>query len=172
MSHLACAEQPDHPLNARQMAAFREIRALFPGIAGSLANSSGIFLDPDAHHDLVRPGVALYGANPTPGHLNPMQPVVTLRGRIVQVRTVAVGETVGYGATWTAQRPTRIAVVSIGYADGLLRAASGRDDKAGAHAVVAGRRCPLVGAVSMDLLAIDVTRRAGEWDRAAAISPR
>jgi alanine racemase len=157
MSHLACAERPDHPLNARQIAAFREIRALFPDVAGSLANSSGIFLSPDAHHDLVRPGVALYGANPTPGHINPMRPVVTLRGRIVQVRHVRAGETVGYGATWTAQRPAQIAVIAVGYADGLLRAAGGHDDKAGARAVVAGRPCPIVGAVSMDLLAIDVT---------------
>ena len=157
MSHLACAETPDHALNAKQMAAFRKVRALFPGIAGSLANSSGIFLDPDAHHDLVRPGVALYGANPTPGHLNPMRPVVKLRGRIVQVRNVEAGETVGYGATWTARQPTRIAVVSVGYADGLLRAASCHDGKAGADAIIAGHRCPLAGVVSMDLLAVDVS---------------
>jgi alanine racemase len=165
MSHLACAETPDHPLNAKQMAAFHAIRAMFPGIPGSLANSSGMFLDPDAHHDLVRPGVALYGGNPTPTHLNPMQPVVTLRGRIVQVRTVTPGETVGYGATWTAQRPTQIAVVSIGYADGLLRSASGRDDRAGADAIVAGRRCPVAGMVSMDLLAIDVSQVPGQRPR-------
>jgi alanine racemase len=157
MSHLACAEMPDHPLNARQMAAFRELRALFPGVPASLANSSGIFLGPDAHHDMVRPGVALYGANPTPLHLNPMRHVVELAGRIVQVRTVAEGETVGYGATWTARQATRVAIVSIGYADGILRAASGRDDKPGAEAIVAGRRCPLAGIISMDLMAIDVT---------------
>lgn len=157
MSHLACAETPEHGLNAKQMAAFRQVRALFPGIPGSLANSSGIFLDSDAHHDLVRPGVALYGGNPTPGHLNPMQPVVTLRGRIIQVRAVDAGETVGYGATWTARQPRRIAVVSIGYADGVLRAAGSRDDKAGADAIVAGHRCPLAGVISMDLLAVDVS---------------
>jgi alanine racemase len=165
MSHLACAETPDHALNAKQMAAFHEVRALFPGIAGSLANSSGVFLDSDAHHDLVRPGVALFGGNPTPSHLNPMQPVVTLRGRIVQVRTVDAGETVGYGATWTAQQPTRIAVVSIGYADGVLRAASCGDDKPGADAIVAGHRCPLVGVVSMDLLAVDVSALPDELPR-------
>jgi len=157
MSHLACAEVPEHPLNARQMAAFRELRNLFPGIPGSLANSSGIFLDPEAHHDLVRPGVALYGANPTPFHVNPMRTVVNLSARIIQVRTVEEGETVGYGAGWTAKRTTRLAVVSIGYGDGLLRATSGRDDKPGAEAVVAGRRCPVAGAVSMDLLALDVS---------------
>jgi alanine racemase len=157
MSHLACAEVPEHPLNARQMAAFRELRALFPGIPASLANSSGIFLGPDAHHDMVRPGVALYGANPTPLHVNPMRPAVELKVRIVQVRNVAVGETVGYGASWTARRPTRIAVLAVGYADGILRAASAGDSKPGAEAIVAGRRCPLAGVVSMDLLAVDVT---------------
>ncbi|MFL5002315.1 MAG: alanine racemase [Xanthobacteraceae bacterium] len=157
MSHLACAELPEHPLNGRQMAAFRELRALFPGIPASLANSSGIFLGPDALHDMVRPGVALYGANPTPLHVNPMRPVVALAVRVVQVRSVAAGETVGYGATWTARRPTRIAVLAVGYADGILRAASARDNKPGAEAIVAGHRCPLAGVVSMDLLAVDVT---------------
>ena len=156
MSHFACSEE-EHPLNAAQIGRFRAIRAHFPGIAGSLANSSGIFLGPDAHHDLVRPGVALYGANPTPTKANPMQPVVTLQGRVVQLRDVAQGETVGYSATWTAKRPTRLAVVSVGYADGFLRAASASDARPGAEAIVAGQRCPLAGRVSMDLIAIDVT---------------
>jgi len=157
MSHFACSEEPSHPLNARQMADFRELRDLFPGVPGSLANSSGIFLGPDAHHDLVRPGVALYGANPTPGHLNLMRAAVRLEGCVVQVRDVEVGDTVGYGATWTARRPTRLAVVAIGYADGFLRAASASDGKPGAEAIVAGRPCPIAGRVSMDLLAVDVT---------------
>lgn len=157
MSHFACSEEPSHPLNARQMADFREVRDLFPGIPGSLANSSGIFLGPDAHHDLVRPGVALYGANPTPGHLNVMRAAVRLEGRIVQVRDVEPGDTVGYGAIWTARRPTQLAIVALGYADGLPRAASASDAKPGAEAVVAGRPCPLAGRVSMDLLAVDVT---------------
>jgi alanine racemase len=156
MSHFACSEE-DHPLNAIQIERFRSVRALFPGIAGSLANSSGIFLGPDAHHDLVRPGVALYGANPTPGKPNPMQAVATLEGRIVQLRDVEQGATVGYSATWTAKRPTRLAAVSVGYADGFLRAASASDSKAGAEAVVSGQRCPLAGRISMDLIAIDVT---------------
>jgi alanine racemase len=157
ISHLACADTPDHPLNARQLAAFRELRTMFPGIPGSLANSPGIFLGPDAHHDMVRGGVALYGANPTPLHLNPMRPVVELLGRIVQVRTIAEGETVGYRAAWAAKRDARIALVAIGYADGLPRSASARDDKPGAEAIVAGRRCPVAGTISMDLVAIDVT---------------
>jgi alanine racemase len=157
MSHFACSEEPSHPLNAKQMADFRELRDLFPGIPGSLANSSGIFLGPDAHHDLVRPGVALYGANPTPGHLNLMRTVLRLEGRVVQVREAEPGDTVGYGAVWTARRPTRLAIVAVGYADGLPRAASASDAKPGAEAVVAGRPCPLAGRVSMDLLAVDVT---------------
>ena len=157
MSHFACAEEPAHPLNARQISAFRAVRALFPGIPGSLANSSGIFLGPDAHHDMVRPGVALYGANPTPEHLNPMQPVLRLEGRVVQVRAVEAGDTVGYSATWTTRRPSRLAVVSVGYADGFLRAASATDARPGAEAVVAGQRCPIAGRVSMDLIVVDVT---------------
>jgi len=156
MSHFACSEE-EHPLNALQIDRFRAVRALFPGITGSLANSSGIFLGPQAHHDLVRPGVALYGANPTPGKPNPMQPAVTLEGRIVQLRSIEQGATVGYSATWTAKRATRLAIVSIGYADGFLRGASASDGRPGAEAIVAGRRCPLAGRVSMDLIAIDVT---------------
>jgi alanine racemase len=156
MSHFACSEE-EHLLNAIQIERFRAVRAHFPGIPGSLANSSGIFLGPEAHHDLVRPGVALYGANPTPAKPNPMQCVVTLQGRIVQLRDIEQGETVGYSATWTAKRPTRLAVVSIGYADGFLRAASASDARAGGEAIVAGQRCPLAGRVSMDLIAVDVT---------------
>jgi alanine racemase len=157
MSHLACADTPEHPLNARQIAAFDELRAMYPGVPASLANSSGIFLGPDALYDMVRPGVAIYGANPTPLHLNPMRPVVGLKARVVQVRSIAEGETVGYTAAWTARRASRIAVISVGYADGILRAASARDDRPGAEALVAGRPCPLAGVISMDLLALDVT---------------
>jgi alanine racemase len=156
MSHFACSEE-NHPLNAIQMERFRQVRAQFPGISGSLANSSGIFLPREAHHDLVRPGVALYGANPTPGKPNPMQTVVTLQGRVVQLREVEHGATVGYSATWTAQRPTRLAIVAVGYADGFLRAASASDTRPGAEAIVVGGRCPVAGRVSMDLIAVDVT---------------
>ena len=99
MSHLACADVPDHPMNDQQIRQFREIRILYRGLASSLANSSGIFLGGTVYCDLVRPGVALYGVNPTPGRKNPMRPVVELKGRIIQVRTIGKGETVGYGAT-------------------------------------------------------------------------
>src|SRR3989440_10530222 len=124
MSHLACAEIPDHPMNDRQIRLFREVRMLYRGVASSLANSSGIFLGGTAYCDLVRPGVALYGVNPTPGKKNLMRPVVELKGRIIQVRTINKGDTVGYGAAFTATRPSRIAIVAVGYADGFLRSAS------------------------------------------------
>lgn len=157
LSHLACAETPDHPLNAKQLQLFRELRALYSGIPASLANSSGIFLGDATYFDLARPGAALYGINPTPGRPNPMTSVVELTGRIVQLRAVAREQTVGYGATWTARRHSRIAVVALGYANGLLRAGSASDQHPGGAAIVAGKRCPIVGRISMDLLMIDVT---------------
>ncbi|HEY3032460.1 MAG TPA: alanine racemase [Bradyrhizobium sp.] len=157
MSHLACAESLNHPLNARQLATFREIASLFTGVPASLSNSSGIFLSPQFLFDVVRPGAALYGVNPTPEADNPMQPVVDLKARIVQIRNVERGDSVGYGGTWTARRPTKLAIVSAGYADGYFRAAGSNDGTRGAEVVVAGKRCPIAGRVSMDLIAVDVT---------------
>ena len=157
MSHLACADTPDHPLNATQIKLFRELRMLYSGIPASLANSSGIFLGDTTHYDLARPGAALYGVNPTPGKPNPMQSVVELTGRILQIRNVERDATVGYGATWTAKRPSRLAVVALGYADGLVRAGGGSDERSGGAAIIAGNRCPIVGRVSMDLLCADIT---------------
>jgi alanine racemase len=157
MSHLACAENLNHPLNAKQLASFREIASLYSGVPASLSNSSGIFLGAQFQFDLVRPGAALYGVNPTPEADNPMQPVVDLKARIAQIRNVERGETVGYGATWTTRRPTRLAIVSAGYADGYFRAGGSNDGTRGAEVVVAGKRCPVAGRISMDLIAIDVT---------------
>ncbi|MBV9260911.1 MAG: alanine racemase [Pseudolabrys sp.] len=157
MSHLAISQIPDHPLNDKQIKLFREVRILFRGIASSLANSSGIFLSQAAHCDMVRPGVALYGVNPTPGRSNPMRPVIELRGRIIQVHAVTKGETIGYDAQWTAKRNMRVAVVAVGYADGYLRAAGSSDEREGAVAIIGGKRCPLAGRVSMDLITIDVS---------------
>jgi alanine racemase len=157
MSHLACAETPDHPLNDKQVRLFREIRIMYRGVASSLANSAGIFLGGTLYCDLVRPGVALYGANPVPGKPNPMRPVVELKGRIIQVRSVAKGDAVGYGATFSATRPSRIAVIAVGYADGFLRSAAAGKGKPAGEVVVAGKRCPVAGRVSMDLIAVDVT---------------
>ena len=157
MSHLACAEDTAHPLNDLQIRLFREVRMLYRGIPSSLSNSSGIFLSDNAHCDVVRPGVALYGANPTPGRPNPMRPVIDLKARVVQVRTVNKGDTVGYSAGWTVRRATRIAIVSVGYADGYLRSSGSSDETPGGFALVGGKRCPIAGRVSMDLMAIDVT---------------
>jgi alanine racemase len=157
MSHLVSAELLNNPINAKQLAAFREIASRFAGVPASLSNSSGIYLGSQFVFDLVRPGAALYGVNPTPEADNPMQPVVDLKARIVQIRNIERGETVGYGSTWTARRPTRVAIVSAGYADGYFRAASANDGSRGAEVVVAGKRCPIAGRVSMDLMAVDIT---------------
>jgi len=157
MSHLACAESLNHPLNARQLASFREIAGVFSGVPASLSNSSGIFLGAPFQFDLVRPGAALYGVNPTPEADNPMQAVVELKARVMQIRDIERGESVGYGGTWTARRPTRLAIVSAGYADGYLRAGSSNDGTRGADVMVAGKRCPIAGRISMDLMAVDVT---------------
>lgn len=157
MSHLTSAEDPGSPSNARQLVAFRDIASEFTGIPASLANSSGIFLGPQFHFDMVRPGAALYGVNPTPEADTPMQDVVDLKVRIGQIRKVAKGETVGYGGIWTARRPTTLAIVTAGYADGYFRAASGIDGTRSANAIVAGQRCPIAGRISMDLMAVDIT---------------
>ena len=157
LSHLACADVPGHPLTAKQLNLFRELRTLYSGIPASLANSSGIFLGDTAYFDLARPGAALYGINPTPGRPNPMKLVVELTGRILQIRSVARDQTIGYGATWTARRNSRIAVVAAGYADGLLRSASASDERPGGSAIIAGNRCPIVGRISMDLMTVDIS---------------
>jgi len=157
MSHLACADQPDNPLNQKQMALFREVRLLYRGIPSSIAASSGIFLGNPAHCDMVRPGAALYGVNPTPGKSNPMQPVVELKVRVLTVRNVGKGETVGYGGVWTARHASRLAILAAGYADGYLRSASATDEAPGSDVMIAGKRCPVVGRISMDLMAVDIS---------------
>jgi alanine racemase len=167
MSHLACADTPDHPLNIRQLALFSEIREQFPEIRASLANSAGIFLGADYHFDLVRPGIALYGAAPIPGKPNPMRTVVKLEARVLAVRDADPGETVGYGAAQRIVEPCRIAVLAAGYADGYHRLAGSSDERPGAFVHIRGRAAPLIGRVSMDLIAVDVTGiqavRRGDW---------
>jgi alanine racemase len=157
MSHLACADDRYDPLNAKQCQAFKAARARLPDVPTSLANSSGIFLGEEFRGDLVRPGIALWGGNPTPDVPNPMMTVVRLDATVLQVRDVAAGETVGYGATWRARRPTRIAVLGAGYKDGIPRHLSSTRQDGPAQAFVKGRRCPIVGRVSMDMMAVDVT---------------
>lgn len=152
MTHLACADVPAHPLNASQRERFARVRALLPGVPTSLANSSGIFLGPDFGSALARPGAALFGINPQPGRANPMRTVIRLEAPILQLRDVPEGASVGYGAGWVAPRPSRIAIVEAGYADGYRRGLSGLGT-----GILAGRPVPVVGRVSMDLTAFDVT---------------
>ncbi|MBV9548492.1 MAG: alanine racemase [Alphaproteobacteria bacterium] len=153
MSHLACGDDPNSPMNAEQLSRFREALATLPTAPASLAASGGVFLGKDYHFDLVRPGIGLYGGHPQPGHgPNPVQCVVRLTGTILQLRRIGAGESVGYGGTFHAARPSIIATLALGYADGVLRSAGNR-----ACAVIRGRRAPFVGRVSMDLIGLDVT---------------
>lgn len=147
VSHLACSDIPSHPMNAHQLA---EFRAMTDGIDAPrcLAATGGTLLGAAYHFDMVRPGIGLYGGLPFVDAL----PVVTLDIPVVQIRDVNRGETVGYGATWTAQRPSRVATVAAGYADGLIRAMG-----AAATLTAQDRKCPVVGRVSMDLITVDVT---------------
>ncbi len=169
MSHLACSDEPEHPLNGEQLARFRAgLARLLPLLPRrpivSFANSSGVFLGPDFHFDLLRPGAALYGINPTPKATNPMRQVVGLKARILQIRQIDAHQTVGYGAAHRSTRATRLATLGLGYADGMLRSLS----QVGA-AYVGGIRAPFVGRVSMDLITIDVGEvpaglaEAGAW---------
>jgi alanine racemase len=152
MSHLACADEPAHPMNRAQRTRFAGVAARLPGVPASLAASSGIFLGPDYHFDLVRPGAALYGVNPQPGHPNPLRQVVRLCAKILQTREIDRGQSVGYGATHVMAGPGRIATVAVGYADGWPRSLSGRG-----CGWLAATRVPLLGRVSMDLMTFDVS---------------
>jgi alanine racemase len=152
ISHLACADTPAHALNTTQQARFLAVRQILPGLKGSLAASSGIFLGPDFHFDEVRPGAALYGVNPLPGGPNPMRPVVRLTAKIIQIRKIDRGESVGYGAAHIMDGPGLLATASIGYADGWLRSLSHRG-----CGWLDGKRVPLLGRLSMDLATFDVS---------------
>jgi len=164
ISHLASADEVDNPQNPAQLAAYQKARQVLPQGKACFANSSGIFLGAAYHFDLARPGVALYGVNPQPGTANPMQGTVTLKGRILQIRNADAPQTVGYGASHEVSKPSRIATVPVGYADGYLRSLSNR-----ACGYIGDHRVPLVGRVSMDLITFDVTGvpdhlcRPGDW---------
>ena len=169
ISHLACADDAADPHNGQQLARFRALlgplRARFPAARVSLANSPGVFLGPDYHFDLVRPGIGLYGGNPLSGRASPFCAAVTVEARVIALRQLAAGDTVGYGATWTAQGPARIAVLAAGYADGYPRALGrasvpekgGMPQEKGGQAHIAGYTVPVAGRVSMDMLALDVS---------------
>ena len=152
LTHLACAETPAHPLNARQVQEFKALLTHFPGIGTSIGASAGILLGPDFQGDLVRPGIALYGGCPFASGANPMEPVATLRATVLQTRTVSTQRTVGYGATHTVRSGARLATVGAGYADGYPRALGNRG-----VAFAAGTEVPVVGRVSMDLITLDVS---------------
>jgi alanine racemase len=151
MSHLACAGEPGHPANAAQLSAFGAVRRRLPAVPASLSASSGLFLGPDYRFDLVRPGAALYGIAPQAQGPNPMRPVIGLRARVMQMRDVPAGTPVGYGHAAVVDRPSRLATVAIGYADGFFRST------AGGAAWCDGCRLPVVGRVSMDSLVLDAT---------------
>lgn len=154
MSHLACAEESDAGMNAHQAAILETVSKAFPGVPLSLANSGGVWLGADYHHALSRPGIALYGGGSAPEGVS-LKPGMTLEAPILQVRLVETGETVGYNATWRAEQQTLVATLAIGYGDGFPRAASNKG-----FVTLGGKRCAIIGRVSMDLITIDVTNAA------------
>ncbi|MDJ0930845.1 alanine racemase [Breoghania sp.] len=169
MSHLVCGDDPANPLNGLQLRRFEEMTAYFPEVPRSLANSSGIFLGPEYYFDVARPGISLYGGDAMDDGPNPMRTVVTAEARILITHGAAKGETVGYGAVETLQRDSRIAIVGVGYADGYHRLAGAGEKRIAAKAWINGHTVPLVGRVSMDLIALDVTDvpeadcKRGDW---------
>ena len=158
ISHLACADDADHPMNRQQLEYFDQIQRrltpyLEPHVQWSMANSSGIFLGPNYHYDMVRPGMALYGLNPVPyRHKNPMRDVVGLYAPVLQIRSVAKNRTIGYGASHTAERDMVVATVALGYADGFHRTLNDRG-----RVYWQGHALPVVGRVSMDSIMVDLS---------------
>ena len=157
MSHLACADDPTHSQNRQQLRRFHALLKKLPGVPVSLANSAGIFLGADYHFDLTRPGIALYGGCPANGLEGVLKPVAFLSAPIIQIRDVAKGETVGYGADYVTTRRTRLATLPVGYADGYPRSLGSGNDRSGASAFIGDYEAPLLGRVSMDLVTIDIT---------------
>ena len=160
LSHLAHADDPSHPMNATQIDRFEGVAAMFPGVRTSFGNSGGILLG--AASDMARPGIALYGGSPFATAWNPMRPVATLLARVLALRDVGAGEAVGYGAAYVAAAPIRVAVIGIGYADGVTRRLQGGE------VAYRGVRLPIIGRISMDLLHVDESAVAeslalGDW---------
>lgn len=162
MTHLACADEPDHPLNGIQLRRFDTVMARFPGVRTSIGNSAGCLTDASRQGDLGRPGIGLFGGNPFLNRANPGRPVAALQGRVLQVKTLQAGESVGYGATCVLERTTTVAVVAMGYADGVSRHLSGRG-----FLFLAGAPRAILGRVSMDITVVDVTGvegvAPGDW---------
>lgn len=168
ISHLACADEAGHPKNAEQLETFKALRSSLPACSASLANSAGIQLGPEYHFDLVRAGFSLYGGKAVDQVL-PLKPVVGLYARIIQVHDADTGESVGYGASQKLERRTRIATISLGYADGIFRNLGARDGHTGMTGYLSGHPAPVLGRVSMDLITLDVSdiphdlARRGGW---------
>ncbi|WP_157217797.1 alanine racemase [Flavisphingomonas formosensis] len=169
MTHLACADEPDRAANDAQLAQFGAARALFPDVPASIANSGGTFLSPDFHCDVVRAGIALYGARPGP-QAPPLRPVVSLDARVIQIREIGEGTGVGYGLDYVADTRRRLATIGVGYADGWPRSLGGNG-----AAWLDGQRLPIVGRVSMDSLTIDISdlppTALGEGDFVELLGP-
>lgn len=175
LSHLACADTPSSPMNRMQLESFQQVVAAFEGVESSLSASAGIFLGPDYHFDLTRPGIALYGGEAVNGVANPMRAVAKAEARILQIREAKQGQTVSYGGTLRLTRDSRLAIASVGYADGYHRSLSGSGiplremGNSGAHGFVNGHKVPIAGRVTMDLTIFDVTDlpanaiRAGDY---------
>lgn len=169
LSHLACADTPSNPMNEMQRQRFDVLRAKLPPAPASLGNTAATFTGAQFHYDLVRPGIGLYGGRAREDQPNPMRPVVTCAARILQVRELAPGASIGYGATYRVRRPSRIATLGLGYADGFLRGLSVADGEAGTMGYIGPHPVPIVGRVSMDFITVDVTdvpeplARRGAW---------
>lgn len=163
MSHLACSDEPSHPMNRAQLESFQQVAAAFSGVETSLVNSGGVLLGPDYRFDVARPGIAVYGGAPVVGAKNPMRPVVTAQARISQIRYCKAGETVSYGASQTLERDSIIAIAAIGYGDGYPRSGSGSGTQRSAaghpaaSGFIAGRLVPVLGRITMDATMFDVT---------------
>lgn len=175
LSHLACADTPSSPMNRMQLESFQQVVAAFEGVESSLSASAGIFLGPDYHFDLTRPGIALYGGEAVNGVANPMRAVAKAEARVLQIREAKQGQTVSYGGTLRLTRDSRLAIASVGYADGYHRSLSGSGiplremGNSGAYGFVNGHKVPIAGRVTMDLTIFDVTDlpanaiRAGDY---------
>ena len=157
MTHLACADAPQHPKNNEQLARFSEYENLFPNAVASMCNSAGIFLGTNFHFDIARPGIALYGAKSVASEPCHTLPVASLYAKILQIRSLPVGETVGYGATYKVKKQSRIATIACGYADGFFRNINSETNKYQPCIYIKDFRAPIVGRISMDQIQVDVT---------------
>ncbi|MFM7083634.1 MAG: alanine racemase [Hyphomicrobium sp.] len=165
MSHLASADDPLDPTNEIQLKNFKNFRKLFPKAKASLAASDGLMLGKEFHYDLVRPGYALYGGQASKEGQSPVKPVVSIYARILQIKEIPEGTSVGYSSSWKAYRKSRIAVVALGYADGIPRSLSSTNSLKGGSVKIHGSICPIVGRVSMDLITVDVTDCTDDIER-------